>query len=798
MRKIKGTIKKVKNVLFMTSYCHYFYKLPLKPKMILIESKNGSDLAGNMFAILREVTRPEYKDFDVYLSVLASKKEGIKQQLDRYQVRNVNVVETNTKAYYKCLATAKYLFTDTTFGRTYVKKEGQIITNTWHGTPLKKMGRDVEDRAFAMGNVQRNLLYADYLIYPNIYMKEKMVDAYMLRGLYEGTILNEGYPRNSVFFDPSVGQDIKRELGLMEKEIFMYMPTWRGTLSNKNTEHLLAMTEYYLQPLDRELRDDQVFYVKLHPFVSQGMDFSKYTHIKPFPDEYDAYEFMNMCDCLVTDYSSVFYDFANSKKKIILFAYDETEYLWERGLYVDLKSLPFPIVKSVKALVKELNSSKNYDDTEFLKECCTYDAPGAAERICRHVLRGEKVCEEEKIPKNGKKNVVMYGSALAKNGLTTSLLNLYNNIDLDKRNYYVSFTEMALRKDPLRTKQIPEKVGLIPMSSDASPSFMEAVAYVLYFKKNKDNKWIRKYLDRLYKRDLQKHFGGMHIDYMIQFAGYEKKIINMFQRFDGPRFIYVHNDMVQEMQTRNNQHFLTLESAYQNYDKVAVVTRDIVPPTVQISHKESNIAVVNNCHAHKEVIERADQPLAFDEDTKSNVEFDELVELLDSSKKKFISIGRFSPEKNHMMLMKAFETFSAEYPDTALIIIGGHGVLYNQTVSYANESKANIIIIKSMKNPMPILKRCDFFILSSIYEGLGLTLLEADALGIATMSTDIPGPKGFVTDYHGHLVDVSEKGLVDGMRDYMQGKIKAMNVDYDEYNKQAVAQYENLYKEYEV
>lgn len=795
--KINNIIKRMRIILKNSFYTHCYYKKKLRENVILIESKNGEDLAGNMFHILREVTKPEYASYKVYLSVGNKKQQVIRKQLKEYAVKKVSLITTNSYNYYKYLATAKYLFTDTTFNRTYVKKEGQIITNTWHGTPLKKMGRHVEDRAYAMGNVQRNLLASDYLIMPNIYMKEKMVEAYMLEGLYEGTILCEGYPRNSVFFHKEIGQNIRKELGLENKQVFIYMPTWRGTISAKNTAHLLAITEYYLRPLDKQLKDNQVIYVKLHPFVSKDMDYSKYKHIKPYPEQYDAYEFMNMCDALITDYSSVFYDFANTGKKVILFAYDETEYLLERGLYVELSSLPFPVVKTVEGLVKELNTPKNYDDTEFLKECCTFDGPGAAQRICRHVIKGEKSCKEEKLPKNGKENVLMFGSALAMNGLTSSLLNLFNNIDLNKRNYYVTFSEQALKKNPLRVGMIPKEVRILPMSSDSAFTIVEAFAYILYFKLNKENKFVQKYLDRLYKRELKKQFVDVPMDHMVQFAGYEKKIINLFQRFEGPKTIFVHNDMVAEMKSRGNQHYLTLRSAYRNYDHVAVVTKDIVPPTVQISGKEDNIIIVNNCHAHIEIRQKAEKPIEFDEGTKCNISIQELKDILASDAKKFISIGRFSPEKGHMMLMKAFEKFSTKYPGAYLIIIGGHGVLYKQTLDYADDSEANIILIKSLKNPMPILKQCDFFILSSIYEGLGLTLLEADALGIPTMSTDIPGPRGFVQEYGGTLVEASEKGLENGMTAFVKGKIKAMNVDYDAYNGRAVEQFESLFRQIE-
>lgn len=777
----------------MSCYTHYYYSNSLHHNYIFIESKNSADLGPNMLYILKELQNSEYSNYRLFLSVVDNKREYISELLRTYHISNVKLIRASSRKYYKYLAISKYLFTDTTFSLAFIKKEGQVIVNTWHGTPLKCMGREVLDRAYAIGNVQRTLLYSDYLVYPNVYMKEKMVDSYMLQGLYQGMILCEGYPRNSVFYQPEAGMQIRKELGLEHKQVIMYMPTWRGTITNKNTEHLLAMTEYYLLPLDEKLTEDQVFYVKLHPFVQEEMNFSNYHHIKPFPEQYECYEFLSMCDCLVTDYSSVFYDFANSRKKIILFAYDETEYLKERGLYVELEDLPFPIVKTVEDLVYELRTPKEYDDESFLKEYCTYDGPGATKRICQQTILGLDVCKTERLSPNEKQNVLLYGSSLAKNGLTTSMLNLFETIDLHKRNYYVSFLQSNLKNDPLRVSMIPREVGIIPVASDLNPTLSEKLAHILYFKHNKDGKWIEKHLKRMYEREWIKNFGGAKIDYVIEYAGYGNDSIKLYQYFKGPRTIYVHNDMVKELQTKNNQHALTLQSAYQYYDNVAVVTKDIIPPTVSISKREDNIRVVNNCHAYKMIQEKACEDIRFDPETVSNITMPQLLEYISSDRKILMTIGRFSSEKNHNMLMKSYEKLSLEYPNTCLIIIGGYGELANETMNYANASKADIIVIKALKNPMTILKHADFFILSSTYEGLGLTLLEADALGIPTMSTDIPGPRGFVRDHGGVLVEVSEKGLLSGMRDFMQGKIIPMNVDYAKYNIEAEKQFEDLF-----
>lgn len=789
----KGMIKKCKTVVLNTYYSHNYYKKKLDDKLILLESKNGDDLAGNIFYILKELVSEPYSDYKVVFSCKETREKDIKAKLAKYNIDNIKFIRTHSYGYYKLLATAKYLFTDTTYTRSYIKKKGQIIINTWHGTPLKNMGRDVMNRAYSMGNVQRNLLYADYLIYPNEYMKEKMIKAYHLDTTYEGTILNEGYPRNSVFFESEAGAYIRKELQIGDKQMLVYMPTWRGSLDDMDTDNLLKASQKQLAELDEKLRDDQVLYVKFHPFIHGGIDFSSYMHIKSFPNQYDIYEFLNQSDGLITDYSSVFYDYANTKKKIILWAYDEEEYCKDRGMYVDIHELPFPVVKQVDELIREINAPKAYDDAGFLKECCTYDGPNAAKRICEHVILGKKVCNEEKMQREKKDKVLMYGSALALNGLSTSLLNLFYNIDTNKRDYFVTFLEAELKKEPFRVQKIPNDVGIVPISSSESFTFIEAFAYTLFFKLNKENKFTKKYLDRLYERELLKHFGGIKFDYFIQFAGYEKKVTNLFERFHGPKFIYVHNDMVAEMKTRANQHYLTLQSAYQNYDKVAVVTRDIKAATMEISRKEDNIVIVNNCHAYDEVKRKAELPVAFDSITQANVSLAELKKILSSNAKKFITIGRFSPEKGHYMLMKAFEKFVEEYPDTVLIIIGGNGKLWEETRTYASHSKAKIITILAMSNPMAILNQCDLFILSSLYEGLGLTMLEADALGIPSMSTDIVGPQGFMREYGGYLVQPNEKGLLDGMKAFMRGEVKAMNVDYEVYNKKAISQFESLF-----
>ena len=98
-----------------------------------------------------------------------------------------------------------------------------------------------------------------------------------------------------------------------------------------------------------------------------------------------------------------------------------------------------------------------------------------------------------------------------------------------------------------------------------------------------------------------------------------------------------------------------------------------------------------------------------------------------------------------------------------------------------------------MSNPYPLIKKCDSFAFSSFYEGFGLVLVEADILGVPCVSTDIVGPKRFMEQYGGLLVENSTAGIEKGLRMCLEGKVpKNLTVDYEKYNKEAVAQFEAL------
>ena len=765
-----------------------YYNEDLDEKLVYLESRDGLDFTGNIFRIVEELSTGKYGDLKIHVHAKPQVVDKIKAFKRNYNLK-IDKIITKEALATKTLEKAKFIFTDSGIRPKYVKREGQIFVNTWHGTPLKVMGKDNVAEEHRLGNVQHPLLSSDYLLYPNHYMKEKMLNAYMIEKIFPGKILMEGYPRNSVFLKESW---LKDKLGLEDKEIFVYMPTFRGIFMDRDDEGQKNEVEEILSQLDLRLKDNQILYVKLHVLNESQIDFDKFANIRPFPQGYEIYDVLNMADVLITDYSSVFYDFANTKRKIILFNYDEEDYMSYRGFYVPLKHIPFPKVRTVDELVEEMNSPINYKSDNFLSKFCQFDNVDAAERICRHIFLNEKVCVEEKI-ENDNPNILIFAGALYKFGIASALFNLLNNVDRTKYNFFITFKqweENILQNHEEIFKIIPDDVEVLPIRFNLIPTVKEKLAYNKFYLSD-DSMDCPSELHNLFKRSFDKQFGSVKWDMVIDFDGYNHDETLMFTSSDFRSSVWVHNDMVSEIKAKHNQNPNVLREAYSQADNVCVVSPSLVEPTTSISGRKDNVRVIHNLNDYESILNRSNEEVHLDENT--IVYNNEIECVLAKDSIKFITIGRFSPEKGHERLILAFNEFCKDFPDAQLIIIGGYGVEYEKTCELVDsvEYGGNVTLINNISNPMPILKECDLFILSSYHEGWPMVLMEADTLCVPIISTDIASTRA-MGEYAGHLVENSQEGILKGMHDFVDGNVACSNSDFEKYNEVAVDEFYSL------
>ncbi len=786
-------------------FCKYYKKTHVSDDVIFVEAFNGDEISGNPFYLLRQICSDErFNDYKIYVGSVKDQIDNIRHRLDANGFDNVTVLQRHTRKYCKVIAVAKYIISDVSMPTYFIKKEGQIYLNTWHGTPLKGLGRSILDAPNSIGNVQRNFLMTDYLLSPNVYTFEKLRDDYMLTHFYKGKYVLSGYPRNEILFDTKKAKKLKRKLGLANKKIVIYMPTWREKDPNDTEDIHLQTLLKVLRNLDKKTSDDTVIIAKLHHLTGGSIDFSKYKKVLPFPNEYETYEVLAMADCLITDYSSVMFDYANTGRKIILYTYDCEEYQNTRSMYTSVETLPFVITTELKELIKEVNALDKYEDySEKIHHFIEYDTPHASKDLIEYVFFGKqaegmKVIDGSEYH-NGKENVIIFAGSMLKNGITAALKSLTSVIDADKRNYTLLFYAGAVHKNRMTIHEF-SKYDYMPIQGARIMTRGEAFCQFLYYFFSIDTKYIRHQLQAIYEREVQRLFAGTKFDYFIHYAGYERNIMSLMVNMDCKRAIYIHNNLIKESDTRDNIHVKSVEYCYNKCDKLVAIREGMREELLFSSESvRDKVCLAHNPINYNQVLERAKMPLTLDEDTESTVSVEELAKVLDDqSVTKFINIARFSPEKGLDRLIDAFEMTNAEHPDSKLIIIGGHGVLYEQILNKAKESvcSKDIIIIKSLSNVFPVLTRCSAFVLSSYYEGLPVTIMEALVLGKTVISTDIVGPRAFLSKGYGHLVEESAEAISEGMCKFIEGTLPETKFfDAQEFNDNAIAEFEAIFED---
>lgn len=785
-------------------YTQYWDSLDIVDNEIVFQSYDGKSISGNLYYMLREVcSDPYYANFKKYIVTKWRNYAKMVEYVEKFNDENIIVLKVHSDEYCQVMARAKYLLTNSTFAPYIMKKDGQVMLNTWHGTPLKHMGRQIIDAPNELGNSQRNFLMSDYLLYPNEFTFERMRVDYMIEKYYTGQYVIGGYPRNTAFFDKELAEKIKDELDISDKKIVVYMPTWRGILVNRNNAFQNAYTVFTLYELDKMLDDDTVLFVKFHLYNSASLNFSEFSHIREFPTEYETYEFLNTADCLITDYSSVLFDYANTGRKIILYGYDKEKYLAERGMYLDYDSLPFTFVETVDELYSEISSIDSYKDySDFSKEFNKYDTADSARELCDLLFKskvsdGLKVIDG-KTYHNNKPNVLVFGGALMQNGITTALRGFIKNLDKEKYNIILTFFKSAVEKNKQVINDFTD-IDYMPIQGEMNSTFKENELNFIYNETGINSVGIKHAIETIYKREKKRVFRYVDFDYVIHFSGYERVILNFFGHMDNAkRIVFVHNDMARESKTRNNISG-NYRVAIKKFDKIACVRKSSENEICKFVRgiDKSKVLTVHNFIDGERIDSLSQLPVQYDDDTVSNVELDELNEILNGDGEKFIAIGRFSIEKGFDRLIPAFNDYRiTSGKNSHLIIIGGHGVEYDNILNMIQDNDyQNIIVIKSLRNPFPILKKCDLYVLSSRYEGLPMTIMESLALGVPVISTDIPGPSEFLKQGYGYVVEDSQQGIYDGLVAFSKGQLNSLKkFDINEFNASAKKELDSLFE----
>lgn len=457
---------------------HYFNET-LDEKMIVLLGL-GKNVRGSMQYILNELNYdPYFKGYVVYVRTSEETEPIVQDYIAQNNWIRTKTVTANGQ-YAKILMTAKYLVTEVFFPESYMKKPGQVYINIWHGTPLKRLGCTKNARNHHRNGVQqKSFIDADYLLYPNEYTKQHMLESYKVSNLMPGKVLMCGYPRTGGLIE-AAGSDLtelKAQLAPNGEKLYAFMPTFRDYL---DVETVVAQSKELLDYLDEQMDDSRILYVNLHHRVSDSIDYSGFKHIKQFPPTVDSYRLLAATEALISDYSSVFFDYLALRKQIILYAYDYELYKSKRGVYMELTDLPFDIAETKEAVWEAIKRGKTYDDEEVHNTFCRYDDAGNAKRLCQLLKGSEKDLIIQEIPKTNQNKLVIYSDAFAAGLPTEALMQFEGVFDADKNDLYFCCEQDLTNANKKIAYPMLARHAVIGCGSDLHLSSMASALKKLY------------------------------------------------------------------------------------------------------------------------------------------------------------------------------------------------------------------------------------------------------------------------------------------------------------------------------
>ncbi|MCU6709196.1 CDP-glycerol glycerophosphotransferase family protein [Paenibacillus sp. J5C_2022] len=790
-------------------YTKYFNENQINSNTILYESYHGKNMSCNPYAIFLEILKnPKYNDYKHIWAL----NDNLDVYLNKYKsYSNIEFVRINSKEYLKYLTSAKYLINNVTFPTYFQKKEGQVYINTWHGTPIKTLGKYINNTLVDHANVTRNLLQADMIINPNKFTADIIVDSYDLDGIYSGEISDQGYPRIDLTINPI--ENVRESLSIGEEgKIILYAPTWRG-IGNK-PEKAIKETYDQIIKLTALIPTDYQLIVKIHNLAYKEIIKLDIDRFKLIPDTIDTNELLSIVDVLITDYSSIFVDYMVTKKPIIFYMFDRYKYLDKRGLIIDIETLPGPVYETIEQLMRGLErinevhelSKEKYEN--MLKVFNYNDDGFASSRLISNMFEKKAtIASSYSILDEKKINILFYCGGLVNNGITSSVINLLNAIDYNK--YNVAILEKYKYDEVSRNNllKINRKVKRLHRVGSMNHSLFEVYKNLLITKLGINSKWLSKiYPTELYTREINRILGNSRFDVAVDFSGYTPFWTSLISSGNFKRkVIYQHNDMAEEYRKKISgvyKHKRNLDiifPLYSNFDKIVAVSKHTMEKNLNGLEQyidRDKITYVHNCLDYNKIQEQLltkEIICANDNDylliKKIEGDFLELkgIKVPNREKIHFVTMGRLSPEKDHLKLIDAFEYLSKENENVMLHIIGQGPMEKELKRKVAKlRLKERVVFTGQLTNPFSYIDACDCFVLSSNHEGQPMVLLEALTMRKPIISTDIAGSRSVLEGGYGLLVENNVKGLVYGMQKYIHQEYSSLDFNYKEYNVRAL------------
>lgn len=350
--------------------------LPVNKRRIVFDSSLGKSYSGNPRHIFEYMVENGYQE--KYECTWFYSNTPYPIPGDGYQFRYGRF------RYLYYMATAKIWIFDCRQPEWLIKRKNCFYIQTWHGTPLKRLVLDMDDvfmmnesdiKTYQSGFV-KNVQIWDFLISQNPFSSVTFQRAFA----FERDMLEIGYPRNDILFSKNNEEDIallKQRLGLpKDKKILLYAPTFRDDEFEENSSYKFS-PKLSFDLLQEALKDDYILIVKYHYLIMDYIDWFPYKDfIYHFDQSDDIAELFLVSDMMITDYSSVMFDYSILRRPMLFYAYDLEKYKNElRGFYFDYEDeIPGPISADTETLIRDiLQYDASVYEEKYEKFCRKYN-----------------------------------------------------------------------------------------------------------------------------------------------------------------------------------------------------------------------------------------------------------------------------------------------------------------------------------------------------------------------------------------------------------------------------------------
>lgn len=715
----------------------------IEKDLILYESNLGLSVDCNPLALCRNLLAGGRRFIHVWAI-----DGDITLPEDLLDSADVLVVQKDSLQYTRLLATAKYLVNNSTFPTYFTRRDEQRYLMTWHGTPLKTLAKDMPEPLVHL-NMARNYLQATHAIFPNEHTRRVLVERMDLNGLLSAKIQMTGYPRNDVLVNR------RKVVGSSGKATnVLYAPTWR------EDSELESQVEELLRVRDSIVAAGYTALIRAHHYVESAA-LAVDPEISFVPRRTPTNDLLPEVDILITDFSSIYFDFSITGRPILFYTPDWDRYVESRGVYFSKDHLPGPVCDSIEELRRALAQPEVNEEfrRKFICEFAPMDDGRAGERVCREFFELEQPQSSPVLAERNPAEAVCRGllirQAFIPNGMTSSFINLVTTLTGRGVPVTVLTDGRSVQNEPPRQgtlARLPKAVrvvGRVGMQAKTMVEYHASVASAGIA--GLPSSSLERTLDEMFDFEARRVLPVGGFSAVIEFDGYSEfmaRLVRAIGKESDSTAIYLHNDILDEIRLRMPELKGVVDTLPQ-FDHVVAVSEGSSQVNAEKLAKAygvdtSKFTFARNLIVPEKILTSSKESLPA-----------AVQEFLSGAELSLVQVGRISPEKNHAFSLDVIAGLREEGIDCRFLIVGDGPLLPSVSTKIRNLGLQEAVqLIGWVDNPYPYIANADAMLLPSHHEGQPMVILEAQTLGTPVLGSQISSLQAMGKDGPQHLLPI--------------------------------------------